>query len=131
MENEKEKIKVTEEDNIHDQWFEEAANQKRETYMDFFSHLMDDYEHDYGTVTHAVGACAVGAAWAACKIAGLTGFQASFVMWDFIRYWSFRTNKCGLRLLNWDDMLYPQSEYKFEKRIHPDIWKRIQDEAKK
>jgi hypothetical protein len=37
--------------------------------------------------------------------------------------------KCGLKLINYDDMLYPQLEHKFEKTITPDVWDALQTEA--
>ena len=101
----------------------------------FMDHVMNDYVHSYGTVCHAVAACGIAAAYAANKMdgarGGLTGFQASFVMWDFIRQWQYSYNKCGLRIVDYDNMLYPQYEDKFQKTITKDVWESLQREAKK
>ena len=52
-------------------------------------------------------------------------------MWDFIRNWIKTGNECGLRLVDYDDMLYPQYECKFDKVIDEDTWKALQEKAKK
>ena len=124
------KTQIIEEMHPEVEWFEEARNMTLEKLPDFMNHVLNDYIHDYGTIVHAVGACAVAAAWAANDVAGLTGFQAGFVMWDFIRQWEYAGNKCGLRLMNYDDMLYPQYEEKFDKTIKADTWKELQKQAK-
>ena len=91
---------------------------------------MNDYIHDYGTSCHAVAACAIAAAWAACKQERLTGFQAGFVMWDFIREWEYSSNKCGLSIINWDNLLYPQYEYRFSDMAIPEsVWHKVVKEA--
>lgn len=128
------KIAITEEMHLEKEWFEDAKKQTLETLPTFIDHVMNDYDHDYGTVCHAISACAVAAAWAANEsegaCGGITGFQSGFVMWDFVRYWSRPNNKCGMRLLDYDDMLYPQSDYKFEKTISKSVWESLQKRAK-
>jgi len=124
---------ITEDMHPEKEWFEQAQKQTIEILPDFMNHLMNDYCHDYGTVCHAVAACALAAVYAANKSesGGITGFQAGFVMWDFIRQMNYRSNECGMKLLNYDDMLYPQYAYKFEKTIAPDTWKALQEAAEK
>ena len=124
---------INEEMHLEKEWFSEAKKQTPETLIDFINHVMNDYIHDYGTVCHAISACAIAAAWAANEApgscGGITGFQAGFVMWDFIRQWEFPSNKCGLKIVNYDNMLYPQYEEKFAKTISKDAWALIQKEA--
>ena len=124
---------VTEEMQPEKKWFAEAGKMTEEELPNFFARMIHGYNHDYGTACHAVAACAIAAAWAACcdRDSGLSGFQAGFVMWDFIRNWTKTGNKCGLRLVDYDDMLYPQYEGKFEKIIDKITWARIQEEARK
>lgn len=125
------KKQITEEMHLEKEWFKQASEIKtKKDLMKFIDHVLSDYQHDYGTVCHAIGAAAVAAAWYGAHTEGITGFQASFVMWDFIRYWMKSDNKCGLRLIDYDNFLYPQYEYKFEKTIDSDTWKHIQDQAK-
>lgn len=126
-----EKVVVTEEDHPEKEWFEQAKRQTLATLPEFIRHLMNDYSHDYGTVVHAVAASAIAAAWAADHEprGGITGFQAGFVMWDFIKQWSKPDNKTGLRLIDYDKMLYPQDADRFEPTMSSATWKKIQEEA--
>lgn len=43
---------------------------------------------------------------------------------------NYEDNKCGLRLLNMDDLLYPKYEHKF-RSISSDTWEAVQKEAQK
>ena len=126
------KITVTEEMHPEKEWFEEACHMKAENLPAFYEKMTHAYNHDYGTAVHAVAACALAAAWAACgeEDIGLSGFQAGMVMWDFIKNWTKTGNKCGLRLIDYDNMLYPQYEEKFDKTISESAWKNIQKAAK-
>lgn len=64
------------------------------------------------------------------KDLGITGFQASFALWEVIKEWQYSNNKTGLRLIDYDNMLYPQYQRKFEKVISKDVWKSLQEAAK-
>ena len=124
---------VTEDMHPEKAWFAEAGKMTEEELPNFFERIIHGYNHDYGTACHAVAACALAAAWAACgdDNIGLSGFQAGFVMWDFIKNWTKTGNKCGLKLVDYDDMLYPQYEEKMDKTIRQSNWDYIQSEAKK
>ena len=126
-----EKIKITEEMNLHEKWFKEAKIQTLETLPEFLRHLTEDYEHDYGTIAHAVGAAGLAAMWAVDKspTGGITGFQAGFSMWDVIRSWSYPRNKCGLKIIDYDDLLYPQDCEKYT-NISKHIMETLQTEAR-
>lgn len=125
---------VSEENRPQEEWFKQAKEQTLETLPDFVNHVMNDYLHDYGTVVHAISACAIAAANAANReegaCGGITGFQAGFVMWDFIKQWSYTNNKTGMRILDFDNLLYPQYENRFEKVITSDVWEAVQKQAK-
>lgn len=125
---------ITEENNKADieEWFQQAKKQTLETLPEFIRHLMADYHHDYGTIVHAMTACAIATVWACDRTdqGGITGFQAGFLMWGFIRHWSFENNKTGLRILNYDDLLFPQYESKFDKTISPEVWECVQKQAR-
>jgi hypothetical protein len=115
------------------QIYKEAMEQTPETLGDFVVKAMCDYPHDYGSVCVAVSACALAGVYAANSLpqGGITGYQAGFVMWEFIRQMNYRGNKCGLRMIDYDNMLFPQYAYKFEKTISSDTWKLLQEEAKR
>lgn len=121
--------KITESDNEHQKWYEEAKSQTIETLPIFLKHLTEDYSHDYGTICHAITAGAIATSWAMNKTpqGGITGFQASCIMWEFIKNWM--SYKGALRLIKYEDMLYPQYAFKFN-TINKETWKFLQDEAK-
>jgi len=121
---------ITEEMHLEKDWFKEAIKIDEKGLLDFFTRIVHGYNHDYGTMCHAVAACALAAAWASCKEIGLSSFQAGFVMWDFIKNWTYTTNECGLKIIDYDNMLYPQYSDKFDKNIDKDTWKAIQEKAK-
>jgi hypothetical protein len=122
---------ITEKMGVHNEWYAQASKQTLETLPFFLKHLMEDYEHDYGTICHAISAGAVATAWAmnSHENGGITGFQAGCVMWEFIKHWNRTGNKTGLKLVDYDNMLYPQYEKQFSKIISRDTWKAIQREA--
>lgn len=127
------KIIAIEEMHLEKEWFQQAKKQTPSSLPGFVDHIMNDYVHDYGTVCHAIAACAIAAAWAANEApgacGGITGFQAGFVMWDFVQKWSYPNNKTGLKILDYDEMLYPQCEDNFQKVISRDVWEAIKKEA--
>lgn len=98
--------------------------------ISFIELVKDECNTDYGTAPRAIAQAASATAWYLAKEMGITGFQAGFVMWDFIRNWNYTNNKCGMRIVDYDDMLYPQYDYKFEKVISQDTWEVLQKEAK-
>lgn len=124
---------VTEEMKPQEEWFKRARNiTSIKELAAFAEELLEDTEHDYGTVCHAVGAVAVGAAWMGAHMQGITGFQAGFVMWDFIRQWEYSHNECGLRIVDYDKMLYPQYEKDFNnKTISRRMFEKMQEVAEK
>ena len=95
----------------------------------FLQRVKDNCNTGYGTAPRAIAQAALAVAWYLASDFGITGFQAGFVMWDFIRDWQYRDNKCGLKIVDYDNMLYPQYDYKFEKIINKDIFKALQEEA--
>lgn len=127
------KITVTEKDHPEKEWFEQAKKMTVAELPAFIEKMIHGYNHDYGTSVHAVSACAIAAAWAACgdESIGLTGFQAGFVMWDFVQNWTKTQNKTGLKLVDYDEMLYPQYAHKYSKTISTYTWEKLQEEAKK
>lgn len=128
------KVVITEEMHLEKEWFEQARKQKLETLPEFMNHILNDYCHSYGTICHAIAACALAAAWAAnhSDQGCITGFQSGAVMWDFVRQWEYRNNKTSLRIIDYDKMLYPQNKGYFEDRtIYQSTWKALQNEAKR
>ncbi len=106
---------ITEKDGLQKEWYETAKNMTLEELPAFLKELTEDYEHDYGTICHAIASAAIAAAWAIERTpqGGITGFQASAVMWEFITNWMTEYKDKPVRLQTYENMLYPQYEDKF------------------
>ncbi len=123
--------RITEEDNEQEQWYKEAKEQTLDTLPDFLKHLLNDYGHDYGTICHALAAGSVATTHTMnhSDQGGITGFQAGAIMWEYIEHWN--GVKPPAKLVQYEDMLYPQLEYKYEKTISNNTWDWLQNEAQK
>lgn len=125
--------RIQEEDGIHKTWMEEARAVKTvEAFVAFHDKLMNTYNHDYGTICHAVAALSVAGACLANadKVnGGITGFQASAIMWEWLAGWGTGPKNHG-RMLDFDMMLYPQYKKKFV-TISVKVWEWLQKMAEK
>lgn len=126
----KQQLDEVKDKDLINKWYEEARDMTPEKLPEFIRKLTQDYKHDYGTICHAVTAAAIGAAWSIdhSPEGGITGFQAGCIMWEFIRKWMDKQGP--LRLVDFDDMLYPQYDHKFQKTIDSDTWEWLQEQAK-
>ncbi len=119
---------ITEKDeSTINEWYYLAETVNIGDLQSIINHIMNDYNHDYGSYVHAVAACSVATAWACGK--ELSGFQASCVGLEFLMHWTYNYVKSGISIRNWDNMLYPQYEDCFDKVIPKNIWKNLQKEA--
>ena len=91
----------------------------------------ENFNYDYGVAPRSIGAVATVVANYLSRTMGITGYQAGFVMWDFILSYMKTSNECGLKLIDWDEMLYPQYQYKYEKIIDRGTWNALQKQAAK
>lgn len=112
-------------------WLEQASDVTLKTLPSFLKHLTEYYTHDYGTICHAMSVAAIATLQAINKSpqGGITNFQASAIMWGFIREWQYDDNKAGLKIIDYDKMLYPQYEDNFQKTISKETWGDLQIEA--
>ena len=101
-----------------------------EQLVSYLEHIKDNSNTGYGTAPRAIAQASLAVAWYLASEFGITGFQAGFVMWDFIHDWQYPSNKCGLRIVDYDNMLYPQYDDKFEKTISSNTWNNLQKQAK-
>lgn len=126
-----EKKMITEDMHLEKEWFERAEKiETTDELVAFAKELFENYQHDYGTAVYAVTALAVAGAWLWAHKEGITGFKAGLVMWQFVKQWNHKENKCGMRLLDFDDLLYPQYAKHFDKYISTEAWERVQKLAK-
>lgn len=58
---------------------------------------------------------------------GLSTFQAGFVAWELIGY--LMHIKSPAKIIDFNEMLYPQYEAKFQKTISADVWDYLQNKA--
>ena len=123
--------KITEEMGVHKEWLPKAKEQTLESLPGFIRHLVEDYEHDYGTIVHAMTAGMVAAQSAINKTdqGGITGFQASCIGWSMIREYMGIEGTSGARIINYDDLLYPHKENVF-REISQECWDSLQAQAK-
>lgn len=97
----------------------------------FLKYVQDNCNSDYGGAPRAIAQASVAVAWYLSSSFGITGFQAGCVMWDFIKDWEFTNNKCGLYILDYDKMLFPQYGPKFRgHEISTRTWEALQKRAK-
>lgn len=89
-------------------------------------------EIDYGKIVYAISGCMLAVAnyIDRSEVGGITGFQASFIGWEMVRKFLCHNNKTSLKIIDYDNMLYPQYDYAFEKTINRETWERIQKQAR-
>lgn len=116
---------------LRDRWYAEAREQSVAS-IAAFAEKLAAYDHDYNTICYACGAAAIAAASAIDKSprGGITGFQASAIMWEFVTEWLHEQNK-PLRLVRYEHLLYPQYERHFDKTISQDTADWLRERAGK
>lgn len=97
---------------------------------DLIEEVKNNFNYDYSVAPRAAGAACVAVAKYLAREMGLTVFQANFLTWGFIFGFQCPNNKTGLKIIDFDDMLYPQYEHKFDKSISRETWETIQETAK-
>lgn len=120
--------KITEKSGEHKRWYEQAEGMTMGDLPAFLKSLTEDYEHDYGTIVHAIaaGMCATMRAMNNTPQGGITGFQASCMKWAVLEN-AFHV-QAPVRLLDYKKLLFPQYESDFNS-IGSDVWKSIQEMA--
>lgn len=98
--------------------------------VEYLKYIKENGCCGYGESPRAIAQACLAVAWYFASDFGITGFQAGCTMWDFIQDWEYSSNKCGLRIVDFDNMLYPQYDYHFEKTIKNHTWEALQKRAK-
>lgn len=122
---------ITEADKIHEQWYKDVEDVKTpEDAKKFIQGLMDKYNHGYGTIVHACTVAAIAGfkAMDNSEQGGITGFQAGCIGWRLIE--EFMSIKYPAKILDYNNMLYPQYEHNFEKTIDQKTFDFLQEKAK-
>lgn len=129
----KRRITMTEKE-YKDYIYKKAEEVKTKEDLDkLLDEVINCKELDYGKIVYAMSACMKATLnyINRSNVGGITGFQAGFIGWEMVREYLVSSNKCGLKLINYDDMLYPQNKYRYEKTISKDVWNALQEQAKK
>lgn len=98
--------------------------------VEFLKYVKENCNCGYGEAPRSIAQASLAVAWYFASEFGITGFQAGCTMWDFITDWEYSNNKCGLKIVNYDTMLYPQYDCKFQKTISKSTWEALQKRAK-
>lgn len=106
---------------LYDKSFEEVMK---------FVESCKKYGDDYGGCVVAIGQAALAVMDHLGNEFGITGFQAGCINFEILRNWTYSGNKTSLKIVDFDDMLYPQYEHKFEKTITRSVWDALQKQAK-
>lgn len=127
------KIKITEEQGIHKEWYK-RANELRSIgqLAEFLEEITTKYDHDYGTIVHAIAAAAVAAAKVVDRspAGGITGFQASCVEWSFIRHYGVHGEDELLAMVDWNRLLFPQYDDRMPRTVQRETFEELQRRAK-
>lgn len=107
--------------------FAEVHNISLENLEEFIKGLIEN-NNDYNSAVDSVAKAGLAAMYIMSHELGITGFQASCALWAIIREWQYSNNKTGMRMINYDDMLYPQYKDKMT-TIPKDVWENLQKEA--
>ncbi len=114
-----------------EQWYDEAGRVTLKNLNKFLDKILNDYEHDHDTVCYAAVAGITATLWA--MDSGLQGgiieHESIAITEELLRYWWYPHNKCGLEIIDFDKMIYPQYRDRYEKTISKYIWDKIQREA--
>ncbi len=123
---------ITEEMGLQEKWMARAQEMTLTDLPEFIRELIEDYNHDYGTICHAIAAAGVAACWAVERTpqGGITGFQAGVITWELLRGWNkSMMGDIGTRIQKMDDLLFPQYVDNFTS-IDADTWGKLQSAAK-
>ena len=116
---------------LRKEWIATAKKAKIDQLPDVINSMLDGHEHDYGTICHVTAIAALAGANAVnnSEQGGISGYQAGAVMWEFIREFLYTSNKTGLKITDYDNFLFPQYGYRFDRTIAADNWKELQKAA--
>ena len=110
--------------------YKKAEDVKSKEDLSSFLDEIANYSHDYGTIVYGCMA----AMKASFKVinggpnGGITGFQAGCLGWECVH--EFMMIDSPAKLVDFNNMLYPQYQDKFEKTISQETWDNLQEKVK-
>lgn len=87
---------------------EEVPWPKSEEQLLSYIRSLVNKNHDYGTCVYAMSMAAVSAFYYVCSKLGVSGFQSSCADLDILK--RLRNFKLGFKIINYEDLLYPQND---------------------
>lgn len=125
------KITATTEQEFREQAYEIAKSVNTTEELAEFVKFISNVPLDYGTAVYAQCAAMLAAQHVInqSEQGGITGFQAGFIGWEMVKKF-MSVGDCGLSLIDWQDMLYPQYKERFEKTISRNVFEGLQKKAK-
>ena len=110
-------------------WDKEARTLETAEDLVKFIEKLESYNHGYGSVVEAIIAAMRGAFSVMNKKQHITGFQAQFIAWAMLYEFLGIEKDRPLKLVNIGDMLYPQGEEVFAKRMSDAHWNWLVEKA--
>lgn len=113
--------------------YEKADKVRTKKQLDeLLKEVIESKDMDYGKIVYAISACMIATSKYIDRsnVGGITGFQAGFIGWEMVRKFMIYDNKVGMKIINYDNMLYPQYKENFQKIISQDRWGDLQKQAK-
>lgn len=119
---------------IRDEWYEKAKTEiqtpeQLKAFAEEISARIESSDEPYNDSSNGAAALALAAMNMTACMYGMTGFQMGWVMWQVIDQMLLSEHDCGMKLVNYNDMLYPQYEHRFGKTIDADTWGKLQEKA--
>ena len=120
---------------IRDEWYKKAKNdihtpEQLKEFADEICEYVNNSKEMYNDSSNGAAAISLAAMHMMAFIYGMTSFQMGWVMWQLIDQMVIGEHDCGMKLVNYNDMLYPQYEDHFMKTLPKDVWERLQQKAK-
>lgn len=119
-----------------DRWFKKAKhnirtpNDLRDFANELFGHVLGMKGEDYYNYSGlAASALSLASANLCACVFSMSAFQMGCVMWDFIDNTILEEHDVGMRLVNYNDMLYPQYRYRFDRKIDKETWESLRGKA--
>lgn len=82
-----------------------------------------------GIAADAASALAVASACMFAKMFSMTAYQKSRVMWNIVDALTDAEHDCGLKMVNYNHMLYPQYEDEFSGILPRQVWEALRTKA--
>ena len=117
--------------NLKQKWKEESEKLDIDSLGPWIKDITLNTKHDYNTVAEAVVAATLAASDTVGKTLGITAFQHGWAGGQVLLRFQYSTNKAGIKIIDFDNMLYPQYGDRFDRTIDQNTWSSLQKEAKR